>query len=335
MIDFDKYRKMSPFYDTSNMPKTKGDISLEQAIMEFNYYQIYAPNTHNIYVNDSVTPILGTMVDVTDLETNSDSKWVFTSLDNKIYCGDIIRWDNETWLCTYNKLKNAKSCYKAKIQPCKTHVNLAVLDGITPVVKTLPVLNTVYTTDLQEGSKRIPVETDLFSVTIPYNQFTNQIKRQSRIYLFDDAFEIVGIDYTKIDFEDGSNRGNLRWMINSNKLSDDLDNYELKVCDYYKVFSKVATVPPINTVEELSYTLSKSYLKSYDSVQINVITNPISQPVLFNINGGNVGCTITSATDDGCTITSSSNIGIVSIKISLKDNPSIFIYAKIQVKGEF
>jgi hypothetical protein len=339
MLDFNKYRQLSPFYSpTTEVAKTRGQITLEQAIMEFNLYQQYAPNTREVYVNGSNTPISGTMVDVTDLEARSDTKWIFTSLDNKIYVGDYVKLDNEIFLCIYNKRKNIDAFYKAKIQPCKTPLNLAVLDNNIPSVKSFPIIMTVYTTDIQEGSKRIPVDSDLLGVSVQYNEFTIQIKKQSRIYLFDDAFEIVGVDYTNIDFENGSNKGYLRWMIKASILSQDADNFDLKVCDYYKIFSKptstyIPTQPQIDG--NITYSFSKGYLKSYDNIQLNITTNPLNEPVIFSIEGNNLGCLISNISNNSCIINSNSGIGILKIKITFKNNPSVYTYAKIQVKGEF
>jgi hypothetical protein len=88
----DKFRKMSPYYNV-NDDKTIRDVTVDQARLEFEYYQETNPNTFRVYINDSVTPILGTMQDVTDLELRTDTKWMLTSLGNKVYMGDYITWN--------------------------------------------------------------------------------------------------------------------------------------------------------------------------------------------------------------------------------------------------
>lgn len=334
MIDFNKYRQMSPFYDLSGEPKTKRDITFEQALMEFDFYQQYMPNTHKIYINDSIIPILGTMVDVTDLEARSDSKWVFTSLNNKIYCGDIIKWDNNTWMCIYDKLKNVKTCYKSKIQPCKTMLRLPFyqldVDGNKtniPIVINYPILTNVYLTDMQESNSIMSKDSDWLGVCLKYDKYTSLLDKQSRIFLYDRAWEITGIDYTNINFlnadENGDFRGYLRLMIKVSKI-ESADNIFEKVCDYYKYYD---TTTPLNNFIQGNQNVT--VLNRYDYSIIND-SNKTVQWILSDINNNSTNlATIISQSNNSCKIKCNTREGI--IKLSTICTEDVLLESSIQI----
>jgi hypothetical protein len=92
-MDMEKYRRTSAFISTGGNSDYERKMVVKQAMDEFDIYQAYAPNTHWVYVNDNPTPILATFQDVSDLEVRADTKWLATSLRNKIYAGDIVTWN--------------------------------------------------------------------------------------------------------------------------------------------------------------------------------------------------------------------------------------------------
>jgi hypothetical protein len=267
------------------------------------------------------------MVDVTDLETRSDSKWVLTSLNNPIYCGDIVRWDNECWLCIYDKLKNAKSCNKVKIQPCKITIKLPFfqLDENNkqtniPIIKEYPILTNVYITDIQESSTYMAKDADNLGVTLTYDKYTALLDKEFRIFLFGKAWQVVGVDYTNIDFmntdEDGTVRGYLRLMIKVSKIEDS-DNVLEKVCDYYKYFKKgdipVTTIiqgnQNINILDSFSYSIDNP-----DNKNVNWI--------LTDLNGNSTNlATIISQSNVTCKIKCGNKEGKIKLStISIDDN---------------
>jgi hypothetical protein len=336
MIDFNKYRQMSPYYDLSGSPKLKRDITREQALMEFDFYQKYMPNTHEIYVNDSTTPILGTMVDVTDLEALSDSKWVLTSLKNKIYCGDVVKFDGQTWLCIYDKLKNVKSCNKVKIQPCKISINLPFYefdkDGkltTIPTVRTYPVLTNVYITDMQNSSGYMDKDADNLGVTLTYDKYTALLDKEFRIYLFGKAWEITGINYTDIDFmeldENGNARGALKLMIKVSKL-ESADNISKQVCDYNKYFDTPTVV--IIQGNQSVYISSK-----YDYIIENLNNNTVNWTLTdTNDNATNLA-TIISQSNTGCKIQCGSKEGTIKLSTVCTENNSLQDSIQIKIKN--
>jgi hypothetical protein len=244
---------MSPYYNV-NDDKTIRDVTVDQARLEFEYYQETNPNTFRVYINDSVTPILGTMQDVTDLELRTDTKWMLTSLGNKVYMGDYITWNNKKWMCIYDKQKNTDNCYRVKIQPCNAQLKFASFKMGTnsPIIQSIPIITNVYLTELQYFTKNItlPVDMDILGVSVAYNYYTNMFDKQSRIYLYGKTWEIAGVDYTNIDFINGTNKGFLRWMVKPSKDNDVYDNLDLGICDYYKYYPKTTVEQTIQTITD-------------------------------------------------------------------------------------
>jgi hypothetical protein len=152
-MNIEKHRKNSSYYRFKNdLPSELiRDTVLQQAIEEFEIYLQYAPNTHKIYINGSNIPILGTLQDVSDLELNSDSKWLLTSLKNEIYLGDVLNINGRRWICFYDKEKNTQNCYKVKITPCNYQVKIPLLNSNNePFIYTAYSIVSTYLTDMKE-----------------------------------------------------------------------------------------------------------------------------------------------------------------------------------------
>jgi hypothetical protein len=122
----------------------------------------------------------------------------------------------------------------------------------SPIIQSIPIITNVYLTELQYFTKNItlPVDMDILGVSVAYNYYTNMFDKQSRIYLYGKTWEIAGVDYTNIDFINGTNKGFLRWMVKPSKDNDVYDNLDLGICDYYKYYPKTTVEQTIQTITD-------------------------------------------------------------------------------------
>jgi hypothetical protein len=331
MIDMNKYRRKSSFagVNSSNPDLMIREVMLEQAKLDFQLYQETAPNTYQIYINDSATPILGTLIDVSDLEMTTDSKWLLTSLDNKVQMGDTVTINNIKWLCMYDKEKTTQNCYKVKIQRCNYAIKFPFyLDGI-PTIYTANSIVFTFLTDIRDFKQPFPVYSGTVYVTIQYNEITKQLKEEDRIWVHEKPHKITGIDYTNVDYYNGM--GTFKLVVKPEIRSSDLDNLELKICDYYKFFPKNEVVTPV------TYTLNaisdKSTIGTYEQANISVSGVPTGVIAKFIFENNNINCTITNVTDNSCTLQANQSIGIVVVRCYLESDPSKYALVRIVVKG--
>lgn len=346
-IDMNKYRKMSSFAGTGGGYDFERKMVVKQAVNEFDYYQKYSPNTHKVYVNDSATPILATFQDVSDLEVRADTKWMATSLSNRIYAGDIITWNSngiytfdtngrvlgKKWLVVYDKEKNTANSRKVKVQPCNYAIKFPFYntDG-TPNIYTADSIVMTYLTDSKDFKQPFPTETGTTFISVPYNDITATINRESRIWLYDSAFLVGGVDFTNIDFY--INKGFLKWTLRPSNITEDLDRIDLGICDYYKFFTKQNVVNTIPSTSTITLSASSTSVGTYSKVTINA-TLPSGEIGKFIFDGNNIGCTLTNVTSNSCTLNVGSEIGIVYVKCYLESNPSEYEKIRIVVSSSW
>jgi hypothetical protein len=322
----ERYRKTSAFVGTGGNSDSERKMVLSQAIDEFDIYQQYSPNTHKVYVNDSLTPILATIQDVSDLEVRADTKWLATSLKHKVNAGDIITWNvngsyqldtdgkiiGKKWLVVYDKEKNTANSYKVKIQPCNYAIKFPFYkeDG-TPDIYTGHAIIMTYLTDTKDFKQPFPTETGTTFISLPFNPITATVKEESRIWLYNKAFTVTGVDFTNIDFYSG--KGFYKWTLRPTIKNLDVDRQDLKVADYYKFFPKLTAIPSIpNSLIVLNASSTKVNVNSKVTISA---TAPDS--VQFVFDGSNMGCTITDVTNNNCTLNVGNEIGIVYVKAYL------------------
>jgi hypothetical protein len=330
-MDMNKYRKMSAFVGTGGGSDYERKMVLKQAKNEFDIYQQYSPNTHKVYVNDSPTPILATFQDVSDLEVRADTKWLATSLENKIYAGDIITWNvngeyqfdangvaiGRKWLVVYDKDKNTANSYKVKVQPCNYAIKFPFYkEDRTPEIYTGHSIIMTYLTDTKDFKQPFPTEVGTTFVSLPYNKITATIKPEARIWLYDKVFEVGGVDFTNIDFYTG--KGFLKWTLRPATKSLDVDRIDLGVADYYKFFAKPTIISSVSD-SVIVMTSSATKVNVGSKVMINV-TAPTD--VQFAFEGLNMGCTITNITGNSCVLNIGNEIGIVYVKAYLIGDPT-------------
>jgi hypothetical protein len=332
-MDIRKYQIISAFNGVGGKSDFERQMVRKQAISEFDIYQQYSPNSHMVYINDNPTPILATFQDVSDLEVRADTKWMATSLDNKVCAGDIVTWNvngkysfdsngrviGRKWLVIYDKEKNTANSYKVKIQPCNYAIKFPFYkeDG-TPSIYIADSIIMTYLTDSKDFKQPFPTETGTTFASVPYNDITSRIYRQDRIWLFDDAFEVGGVDFTNIDFYVG--KGFLKWTLRPNNTSSDLDRKDLGICDYYKIFPKPTTTIPVTPNPNLTISASSTKLNTFSKMTINAtaIGN-----VLFIFDGENIGCTLTNMDGKSCVINVGGEVGIVYVKAYLESDPTV------------
>jgi hypothetical protein len=331
MMDMNKYRRKSSFTgsNSSNPDLMIGEVMLEQAKMDFCLYQEGSPNTYRIYVNDNVTPILGTLIDVSDLEMITDSKWLLTSLDNKINMGDTITINEQKWLCMYDKEKTTQNCYKVKIQRCNYAIKFPFyLDGV-PTIYTADAITFTFLTDIRDYKQPFPVYSGTEYITIQYNDITKRLKEEDRLWVHEKPYKITGVDYTNVNYY--NNIGAFKLIVKPEIKSSDLDNLELRICDYYKFFPKNTTVIP--NVYTLNAMVDKNTIDIYGQANILVSDILAGENVKFIFEGKNINCTIINVTNNSCTIQANQSIGIVFVRCYLESDPSKYAIVRIVVKG--
>jgi hypothetical protein len=329
-MDVSRHRRSSSFGKFKNEKPSNfiRDTILDQAIREFDVYQEYAPNTYDLYVNDSTEIILGTMQDVSDLELLTDTKWLLAPLSANIKNGDIIteKISNKKWICIYDKNKTTQDCLKVKIQPCTYAIRIPYLNNENvPMVHTADAVAITYITDIKDFKQPFPTENGTTFMSVQYNPITANIKRLDRLWYFD-SYEVIGIDYSNVN--NYKNCGTIKWTLRPTIRRDDYDNYELGICDYYKYFKKNIATPINNDI--LTYEISNKTPLALDKVNIKV-TN--YDNVKFVFYGETLGCTLTNVTSNSCVLNTSKEIGIVYVKCYLEDNPNIYTNIRIVIKS--
>lgn len=328
-IDVAKFRRMSAFVTTNGNSDFERELTIQQAIQEFDTFQSYSPNTHVVYVNgDYENPIHATMTDVSDLEVGTDTKWCLTSLDNYIKCGDIIDWNGEIWMNIYEKTKNTGNSCKCKIQHCNYPIKLPFYkEENVPDIYIAHAIYSTYLTDTRDFKQPFPTESGTTFAMIQLNDTTKTLIRESRVWIFNSAFKIVGVDYTGINHY--KNEGYIKWTLRPVEESSDLDNKELGVCDYYKYFKKEVVTPekPISVVE-LSASIKK--VRVYSDL---IITATAPEEVEFNFDGDSCDCLLINNNDNSCLLKANGEVGIVYVKAYLKSNPSTFSTIRIIVSS--
>lgn len=302
-----------------------------QVVREFDYYQASTPNTHPIYVNGSEKPILATIQDVSDLEIRADTKWVLTSLENKIYTGDVFIWGTRKWLVVYEKEENVGGNYICKAQPCTSPINYMALENGKPVIKTVDTILMTYLTDMKDFKQPFPTETGTTFISLPYNEETIKVKEDTRIWVVDSPMRITGIDVTNIDHYTG--HGFLKWTLRpADKLQS--DNKDLKVCDYYDYFPKENQKPPIITPEPSEnvglYIVDNQLALRNTTIYLNTL---IDKPVRYSFVGNNDKCTLyKDKNSNKCTLKLSNIASFLKIKASLIEDENKYDILRIVVK---
>lgn len=333
-IDYSKYRSISSFanINTNIDGDFERNLLLNQAEEEFDYYLKYSPTRMTGYVNNSTEPILLTLQDVSDLEVSSDSKWMLTSLKNKVYVGDTILIDGRKWLSVYNKEKTTRDCYKVKVQPCNYNAKLAMFDndGVTPIVYSIDTIVTTYETDVKDYKQPFPSELGTTYIILPYNSYTSQIDRLDRIWLYDCAFEIGGIDFSNINSYIG--KGCLKLTLRPDKIRNETDNVDLGVCNYYKYFPKTTS----SNTSQPSTTMAinaPDIIKTNSDIVITMSNINITDKIKYSFTDKYLGCHLTYTSDNSCILHTSSDIGIIYIKAELINNPATFTIKRVVIEN--
>lgn len=332
MVDINKHRLNSSYKGLNSTKSSEfiRDSILNQAIVEFGLYKQYAPNSREFYINDdSGMSVFGVMIDVSDLEILTDTKWLLTSLDNKINNGDIIteKKSNRKWICIYDKDKTTQTCYKVKIQPCTYPIKIPYFDDAkNPQVYVADSIVSTYLADIKDFKQPFPTENGTTFISMQYNTFTSKLKRQDRLWYFD-SYEIIGIDYTNVDKY--INCGVIKFTLRPTMKKDDLDNYELGICDYYKYFTKPSGTAIIEN-GGLTYEISNKTPKPLEKISITLAS---STNVGFEFVGATLGSTITNVTSNSCVFNAGTEIGIVYVKCYLINSPNTYTNIRIVIKN--
>jgi hypothetical protein len=174
-----------------------------------------------------------------------------------------------------------------------------------------------YLTDTKDFKQPFPTEVGTTFISVQYNDITATIKEESRIWLYNKAFEVGGVDFTNIDFY--ISKGFLKWTLRPSTKSLDLDRKDLGVADYYKYFPKLTR---ITTNPDSLIILSASATKVNINSKITINATAPSG-VQFVFDGSSMGCVISDVTDTSCVLNAGNEVGIVYVKAYLTDDPSV------------
>lgn len=337
-IDMSKYRGTSDLAQFGGGEDYERRIQRDQAIREFDIYQQYAPNSHMVYVNDSKTPILATIQDVSDLEVRVDTKWIATSLVNKVEAGDIVTWDisgeykfengvpqGRKWIVFYEKEKNTANSWKSKMQPCNFGIKVPYIDDLgKPQIFIANSIIMTYLTDLKDFKQPFPTEVGTTFITAPFNDITKKVDREFRLWLYDSPFQVTGVDFTNIDFY--KNTGFLKWTLRPCKATP-MDNKELGICDYYNYFKK-DVVPPIVDTDPIQFDFKEKKVEKNQKITIKMV-NDLEFKFMFE--GENFDTTLLKVSKNSFELNVGMSNGIIRIKAINTINPSEFKVLKIAI----
>lgn len=331
-MDMNKYRKISSFAETGATDFYKKMIK-KQAKNEFDIYQNYSPNTHKVYVNDEIIPILATFQDVSDLEVRTDTKWMATSLEHKVNAGDIITWDisgnykfdangkplGKKWMVVYDKEKNTANSYKVKVQQCTYPIKVPYFknDG-TPDIFVAHSIVMTYISDTKDFKQPMPSEVGTTFMQLPYNDITSSIDREMRCVLYKEVYEVTGVDFTNVDYY--INKGFLKLTLRPAMVNKDLDRVDLGVANYYMYFAKPTTVAITPTPSSITLSSTLTKLKTRSTTVINA--SGAVGGFNFTFEGNSMGCTLTDVTPTSCMLNVGSQVGIIYVKATSVNNPS-------------
>lgn len=331
MIDISKYRKTSSFYKVGNSNSAERDMIIQQAIQDFDIYQKYSPNTDYATLNGGTETFLATFLDVSDLEIITDTKWVLTSMAHKIYCGDIIEWRNKKWICMYDKEKSTGNCYKVKAQPCTYRLKFATYEDVVnktnPFIYEVDSILTTFLNDIRDLKQSFPMETGTTFIQVPFNQYTNNIKRGDRLWINSDTFTVGGIDFTNVNYYVGKGILKLTLKPDEQQIKD---NEELMIANYYDFFARdVVNQSTTNTI-----TISPSIQRiNMNNTTTLTASNANQDSISFVFADDNtLGCMLKDNGDNSFVLYSGSSVGILKIKMIINHNPSTFEILKLVIE---
>jgi hypothetical protein len=189
------------------------------------------------------------------------------------------------------------------------------MDNNTPKIYNADSVIYTYLTDMKEFKQPMPSETGTSFVTVQFNDITNKITRQDRIWLYNSAYDVTGVDFTNIDFY--INKGFIKWTLRPDKVVQDLDNVELGICNYYKYFPKETDDVVGGGSGGVRIVLSSQKVNCGKQTLITVEGVSQGDKINFTFDGDNLGCSIKTVSNTSCVLSVGKEIGFVKLKATL------------------
>lgn len=130
--------------------------------------------------------------DVTRRDTPQDVKLLHTKLSTNLACGSFVWWNGEVWLVGNEEHNSIISHRSYAIKRCATNINLRIEQGVFNFPITVTNL-TLYSDGLSENVN-ITTSSSKYSVMIPMNDVTSNIKIDTRFLINDNAYKVTLID---------------------------------------------------------------------------------------------------------------------------------------------
>jgi hypothetical protein len=309
------------------------DTIIQEAIQDFHVYMQYAPNRRKAYVNGSTTPVEGVMTDVSDVNLLGDTKWFMTPLNVEVFVGDILVINNQVWLCTQSTEKTTQNCNKVKITACNYQLKFPFYsDKKEAQIYTADVIYSTFLSDTRDFKQPFPQESGTTYLTLPYNAITKKVERQSRLWLYDGAFQLTGIDYTGVNYYNG--HGVIKWTVKPSLDISDLDRIDLGICDYYKYFDLPTTSTDVNSSGSgLNVIVSSNTTTAKGRITFDAQGMLSGQSVKFEFVGDSMGCKLIDVTTKGCILQAGTDIGIVKVKCYSSSNKDLYQIIRIVIQN--
>lgn len=227
---------------------------------------------------------------------------------DKVQRGDLITWDNESWLVLSEVAQKRYTYYRSEIRKCNFTVNFVIDELVKPMAC---IIDSVTTDKLTNRLFEMP--DGKMVITLPNNDLTEKIEVNHRIVKFNTAWRVYGHDFT----EDGLIKLFVERQLPSekddmvNEIPDGLDlNYAIIINNSETELAPGATLQ-INAVVTLNSRVADKPLSfAVDNEELATID---SNGLLTAIDEGNV--TITATMADNPTI-------MATIIVTITDTPA-------------
>jgi len=171
----------------------------------------------DIYINQSATP---TKALINNLPVNRQADIRTLASTTEIRRGDLITWDSDNWLIISEIGHKRFNYYKGIIQKCNYLVNF----NFSGIVKQIPVIMDSKIFDVSTNQYMTLAEGKIM-LTMQDNETTRQIGLNMRFIKNQQAYEIIGKDFTK--------QGLIVFTCELTAINTATDNLELEIAGYY------------------------------------------------------------------------------------------------------
>ena len=200
-----------------------GDYWENNGVASFEEYLNASPNKKTITVNE--VSYVVTIQDGSALDNDIEDKIILSKISDEFNIGDIISWDNKTWLIYWKEIKTIKNCNRIKMQECNNILKY-YKDYILYESPCIMSNSSISKGNIKANeSKFITLAADEYIVTCSNNVDNSHIDENTRFILNRKAYQVVGID-------DLTKSGLLYIKIKETVITAN-DNKSLGIADYY------------------------------------------------------------------------------------------------------